>query len=254
MLTYFILQNKMDFMRKNNQLFSLLLLCFSTIGIAHPKPVITLSLGAENTSVGPTNTNVSYFAPPIPASTYQSVNSQDTQLLGGVFLGAEFNLAPRWDWQWGFSYFQNGALEAKGQVIQFGSPNLNYEYDIASRRILTEAKLLYTFHRIYHPYVNVGIGEAFNRAGGYNEYAIDGGAGVPMSQPFSSSATYNFTYMAGLGIDINATNYLRFGLGYRYADLGKVGLGTTPLQIDTSTIKNKNLTSNEFLLQITAIC
>ncbi len=241
-------------MRKNKQLFSFFLLFFPIVGIAHIKPVTTLSLGVENATVGPTSTNVSYFASPIPANTYQSTNSQDTQFLGGIFLGAEFNLNSLWNWQWGLSYFQNSALEAKGQVVQFGSPNLNYAYDITSRRILAETKLLYTFRQIFHPYLNAGVGEAFNRANNYIEYPIDDGAGVPMSQPFSGNSTHCFTYAAGLGIDIDATNRIRFGFGYRYADLGKAELGTTPLQIDTSTIKNNNLTSNEFLFQISTIC
>ena len=241
-------------MRKNTGLLLLSAFLFSTVAAAHIKPIVALSLGGENATFGATSTSVAFFGSPIPANIYTSTNSQDTQFLGGIFLGAECKINSLWDWQWGLSYYQNSAFQATGQVNQLGTDNLGYQYDIVSRRLLAETKLLYTIKNIIHPYVDVGVGEAFNRASNYYEYALPDSGGVPMSQPFGNHSTSNFTYIAGLGIDVDVTHYVRFGLGYRYADLGKAGLGTTPLQIYTSTIKNNSITSNTFLFQISVIC
>ncbi len=241
-------------MQKTIRLFSCGVLFFSSLTLAHAKPVATLSLGVDNVTINQTNTNVIYIPPFY--NTYAGSNESDTQLLGGIFLGTEFDFRSLWDWQLGLSYYSNSAFLVQGQVYEFGLPAYNsvgYEYDVQSQRALVETKLLYTLRKIFHPYVDVGIGESFNLASNYMEYPITSD-GAPMSQPFGSKSMNNFTYLVGLGVDMDVTHYLRVGFGYRYADLGKAGLGTTPLEQDTATLKNKFITSNEFLLQISAVC
>jgi len=156
-------------MRKHLRLFSLSILFLSAASQANIKPVVTVSLGADNARFGATSTSVNFFGPPFPPNIYGGTNSQDTQFLGGAFLGAEFNLNPLWDWQFGLSYYQNSAFQASGQVNQLGANNLGYNYNITSRRLLAETKLLFTLKNIFHPYVDVGVGEAFNRANNYFE-------------------------------------------------------------------------------------
>ncbi len=237
---------------------SLTALLFSSMAMAHVKPVITLSLGVDSASFTQNNPTINF--PSSIFNTYVSTNSSDGKFLGGLFLGAEFNVKQNVFWQLGVSYYQNYAFQPSGDIYQFGSSamdNSAYQYSLTSRRVLGETKLLCTVKSIFHPYVDVGLGEAFNTSSSYAEYPyyFSGGAAVvPMSPPFANKTVDNFTYMAGLGVDIDASKHMRIGLGYRYVDLGKSSLGTTPIEVGTTTLQNSALTSNEFLLQISAIC
>ena len=241
-------------MRKATQLISLGALLFSSFAMASVRPVVTFSLGSDSATFSKTNTNISFLSPFY--NTYVDTNSSDAEWVGGLFLGVAFNLNSIWSSQLGISYYQNSAFQSRGDQYYFGDPNFNdvgYEYYMTSHRLLAEAKLLYTVKNIFHPYVDVGVGEAFNNAEDYSEHPYDT-TGVSTGAPFGNHSTGNFTYTAGLGVDMDVSKQVRMGVGYRYADLGKVGLGTSSLQADTNTLQKNSITSNEFLFQISTIC
>ena len=60
---------------------------------------------------------------------------------------------------------------ARGLLTQgpdAGSSDIyNYQYNITSRQLLAESKLLFNWHERYHPYALMGLGEAFNKASSY---------------------------------------------------------------------------------------
>jgi opacity protein-like surface antigen len=242
----------MDFMNKYLKILFLSSLLSSSTVFASIKPIMTLTLGADIENTGKTTTNIT-FLPPF-YNTYAGTNQSQPQVLGGIFLGAEFDLASNWATQVGISYYQS-STDIPGDIYQFGLPaynNLSYTYNITSRRLLAETKLLYAFKSIYHPYIDVGIGEAFNQSNNYSEFPTVSSS-VPMPSSFGNNSTNHFTYIAGLGVDVDINKNLRVGAGYRYANFGNTRLGTSPLQADTNTLYTHAITSNEVLFQLSAI-
>lgn len=244
----------MMYQKRIAQLFFLTTLLFSCASFAHVKPIVTLSLGGDRVYFDNPNTTISFLA---TSNIYAGGNTRDKQLFGGIFLGFEKPLKRKWLWQLGLSYYDNADYQVNGQVYQDGNSsmnNLGYTYGINSERLMAETKILGTLKKIIHPYVDVGIGAAFNASNGYSEFDISNGAGFPMSNPFANKTMDNFAYMVGFGIDADVTKILRMGLGYRFVDLGDSSLGTSSSQSGTSVIQNNHITSNEALIQISVIC
>jgi opacity protein-like surface antigen len=240
--------------KRISKLFFLTTLLFSSASFAHIKPVVTLSLGNDHVNFDNPNTTVPFLA---ISNIYAGNNTRDNQLFGGIFLGAQKAFRRNWFWQFGFGYYDNADYQVSGQVYQDSDPsmnNLGYTYGINSNRVLAETKILATLKNIFHPYVDGGVGAAFNASSSYSEFDISDGSGFPMSQPFASKTTTNFAYMIGFGVDTDLTKLLRVGLGYRFVDLGDASLGLSPLQSGTAVIKNNHITSNEALIQISLIC
>lgn len=241
-------------MRKKISFLSLSTILFSAIAVAQVRPAATVSLGSDSANFSQSNTNISFITPFY--NTYVDTNSHDAEWVGGFFLGGNFTFNSLWSSQVGVSYYQNSAFAARGDVYQFGdstSNNLGYTYDITSRRVLLESKWLYTIRKKFHPYIDLGVGEAFNAADNYDEHPYTSDAS-PMSEPFADHTSRNFTYIAGLGIDVDMGKRVRMGVGYRYVDLGKANLGTSSLQADTNILQKNSITSHEFLFQISTIC
>lgn len=239
-------------MQKRILLSCLLAASLPITSFANTKPIITFSLGSDRTNVFATK-NITLI-PPFQNS-YNATNHYDTETVAGLFLGGEMPILQNWALQTGFSYFQSSSFAVGGNVNQFSDPafnNLTYQYQIQSRRLLIESKLSHAFRQIWHPYITAGLGEAFNQTYAYIEYPITSDA-VPMSQPFTSHTTHSFTYLAGLGIDVDLGEHLRAGAGYRFADLGNASLGVTPLQSSSNTISHTHLHTNEFLAQLSYV-
>ncbi len=218
------------------------------VSLAALRPVFTLSSGFANANMrSSTSINFGSFQ-----NSYVGGSHSDTDFDSGLFLGGEALLLQNWSGQIGLSYFQNSPFVESGTVYQFSDPafnNLNYQYQIISRRISIDAKLLYAFCQIWHPYLAVSLGEAFNKAYNYTETPAST-ADVSLTPPFGNHTTNAFSYSLGLGIDLDITNHWRLGLGYRFVDLGSASLGVTPSQIGTHTISNTPIYVNEVLLRI----
>lgn len=214
--------------------------------------VISIAIGSDRVRLGLTK-NIE-FMPPFQ-NTYTSSSSFDTQMVAGLFYGFEKAFRQQCAWQLGIGYYQNSAFTSQGNVYQFADPafnNLRYNFQIISRRVLLETKLLRTFKKLYHPYLTAGIGESVNSAYGYKEEPINTD-GVPMSQPFANHTTHSFTYSAGLGLDVNITDNIRIGASYRYLDLGRARLNPSPLQQSTTKLSYTHLYTNEFLMQLSYV-
>ena len=107
------------------------------------------------------------------------------------------------------------------------------------------------------PFINIGIGSAWNRLNGYKESPVDS-TGYVALPPFQSHTNSNFAYQVGLGVGY-AFNFDRYeadyqheriSLGYRYVNLGDASFGTRgavyPYSLDTG-----RLISNEAYLTYT---
>jgi opacity protein-like surface antigen len=218
-------------------------------------PIMTWSLGAAfNNDAGPSNS-----IPPhngvLSFYNYSANHYWQTIPVFGALLGAEFELNPNWALQGGVSYYKPSALVAKGSVTQgadVASENTyTYQYDIQSTQVMLEGKLLYAIAEKWHPYISAGVGSSWNAS---QNYAVDiQPVFTTFSNQFGNKTVTSFTYLAGLGVDMDITPSARLGIGYRFTDLGNAKLA--PATIDgtqtTNTLSQSHLYVNEVLAQFT---
>lgn len=223
-----------------------------TPSFANLHPVISVATGSDHANVYSTKT-ITLIAP--FQNSYIGTSHYDSESMIGLFLGVEQSFLQNWAWQLGLGYYQSSAFQANGNVYQFSDPafnNLTYQYQIQSKRVVVEGKIYYTCHSIWHPYVTAAVGEAINKTYGYSETPVTS-MDVGMGQPFAGQTAHAFTYTVGLGADVDISEHLRFGGGYRFINLGSASLGPTPLQSGTNTISNKQIHANEFLVQLSYV-
>ncbi len=227
------------------------LLCPSAFADANSmRPAVTISGGVAITSDMGKSATLSN----IDSSTYTySPDKSQTQGIGGVFIGEEFYFSPNWFWQAGISYYRISST-AKGNLTQgadvMSQDHYRYDFNLVSQQVLFDNKFFLNLQEIYHPYLSVGIGAAFNHA-----YSYD--TNVPpfltFTPEFSNHSTSSFSYSVGVGADVDIPCNWRLGVGYRFTDLGRVSLGdgridTTPI---SGTLKQTHFYNHEILAQLT---
>lgn len=190
--------------------------------------------------------------------TYEPEEGNQTQGVYGGFLGGEWRMSPAWDLQLGLGYYQTSTFNTEGTLTQgVSAPSynaFNYTYDVISRQLLAEGKVLMNWAKRYHPYISVGLGVAFNTA---QDYKVDIGPPLTFSPAYDDHTERSFTYSIGLGMDYDITHYLRFGIGYRFADLGKTELGDGQVGAPGSYVavpeapSQRHFYSQEILAQLT---
>ena len=220
---------------------------FPLMSFAAYRPVVSLAVGGDTANTH-LNQNITILAP--YQNTYNS-GGANIQPLAGAFVGVETSFETFLA-QFGVGYYQNKAFKVTGSVYQFTNPamnNLSYQYNIESRRILLQGKLIAAGAQRFHSYLSFGAGRALNQAYQYIETPVSSN-NLPMTQGFNNRSYHSFTYQVGFGIEMNLSNSLRCGAGYRYVNLGAAGLGTTPLQDGTETIKYNHLHLNELLFEL----
>ncbi len=216
-------------------------------------PVVSMGGGLAFSSVGDAN----YL--PVQSNTvdqfynYTPSRVTKTSGLANIFVGAEWRLRQQWLMQAGFEFNQT-ALNTNGTLVQGADvpsqDTYRYQYGILSKQFLAEAKLLYSFRDTYHPYVLAGAGVGVNRS--YN-FSTNVPPFLAFTRMYGGYTKTSFSYAVGLGVDTNLAPELRFGVGYRFADLGKVNLGNAT--IDTTSVPNSvsqtHSYTNEVLAQLT---
>jgi len=238
-------------MKKYIRLFFSLLIfvLFPHLASAALRPVAVLSAGADILSTH----NHQYITLIAPFQNEYVGSHQSVDFVGGLFLGFEKSLSEKLSAQLGVSYYQNAGWQSSGMIYQFSDPNmgnLNYQYNIVSRRVLLETKILGTFQKAYHPFVSLGVGEAFNTAQQYDETPASS-TGVPMSPGFADRTTHSLAYFLGFGLEKDMSQHIRLGALYRYAYSGRSELGMIPGQDSNQTLKNRLFYASEILLQLT---
>jgi opacity protein-like surface antigen len=244
---------------------SLLSISMSTSAFSAPtwwtektwRPVMTVGAGASMSSyVGKTQ----YFAIQNPATdqfyTYKASRQSQTSFLFDGFFGAEWVATTDWLFQAGLEYKQASPFHAKGVLTQGTASSLqnsySYSYNVLSRQLLAEAKVLYTVKKQFHPYALLGVGVAFNRA---YDYATAVPA-LTYTPRYTNNTTHSLSSVLGLGLDVDITQHVRAGLGYRFSDLGqRVTLGSAVLNPSggKGALSQAHLYANEILAQLTWI-
>lgn len=220
-------------------------------------PVATFTAGVASANVGsshrldtPHDSTVYY---------YDASDANSTRMLLGAFLGIEFPPClqySEWDMDLGLGYYQPFAFVGSGTLAQGMDPIstdfFNYLYKVKSQQLLAEGKFLWRFRERIRPYVLLGLGAAFNQA---YDYEVHYNHSLTFTPLFSNNTTTQFSYSLGVGVDMDITKHWRFGLGYRFSDLGRAGLGsgvidTTPV---SDSLSQSHLYANEGVLQLSYI-
>ena len=81
---------------------------------------------------------------------------------------------------------------------------------------------MHQWYDVFYPYLIGGIGGGFSRA---ENYATDVPDYLTVTPYYANKSTTSFSYMLGAGIDFFKFQSLSIGLGYRFSDLGRAGLG-----------------------------
>ncbi|CEK10339.1 outer membrane protein [Legionella hackeliae] len=216
------------------------------------RPLVTISAGVVAAKTGKTQTLT--MDGDFTEYRYQAGNSYSDKILGGVFIGEEVSLCPKWLLQLGLGLYIPGDFSSKGNLTEgideISSDTFSYNYKIRSRQLLVEGKLLSTMNKSFHPYVLLGLGAAFSEAYDYNP-------AVPpfltFTPQFTDHQNVSFSYSVGAGLDVDLRKNWRLGLGYRFADLGRADLGYGVIDVIpfANTLKQSHLYAHQVMLQLT---
>lgn len=187
---------------------------------------------------------------PVGFTEYEYSKTESTQIRGlfGGLLGVEieFEDSPL-SLQTGVSYYQTTPFSSEGTLIQDAgelSPDVyNYHFKIKTYQILWESKLLMDWGARYHPYASVGLGASINDA---ENYSTNVDPFLAFTPEFEDNQETSFSYSFGLGIDYDITEHFRFGLGYRFTDLGTAKTGEAILD---TTAELQHLTQDDIFVQ-----
>jgi opacity protein-like surface antigen len=220
-------------------------------------PVIGVGAGVAIT----TNLGQSQTFPILNPTTdeyyiYSPTNQSQTAGLFEIFLGAEHRVLSNWLFQGGLAYSQSGNYKAQGNFIQgadlSSADQYTYQYRVAGRELLAQAKLMRSYHDKFYPYVLAGIGGSFNQASSYRTSAPPF---LTFTREYANNTSGSFAYRVGLGVDMDLMQHIRLGLAYRFSGLGNVGLGAASIDdmAVSGTLSQSNLYVNEVLFQLTYV-
>lgn len=219
-------------------------------------------VGYNHSHVSSNNPQLTYYSGQLTDS-YPDTESHFSTAMAGVGLGYEF-LPNCCDSILSLGlglglYATSPHANLSGQVNEtaVGNPTLaffNYRFNVNSTRVMAEAQLTWSLNS-FTPFINAGVGPAFNHIGDYRESGITNN--YPPLPPFQSHTQTTVAYQvgAGLGYAFNfsaSDNFLqeRIALGYRYVNLGQVTTGirnaSYPYRLNFDRI-----VSNEFYLAYT---
>lgn len=237
----------------------LIVLLFSTsLFAANGHVYLGGTVGTSGAIVGNTNPTINYYDGSL-TDAYPIHGRHANTTLIGMNGGYEFTgVGLRLAIALGLGMYGTlGNYDYKGQVIETAigdssSTLYNYKFHVASTRFMLEAQFTWTLLEKFAPFINIGIGPAWERLSGYTESSVDSPGCTALPPPFQSQTNTNFAYQAGLGIGyaFNFKRYVsdysheRISLGYRYVNLGDTSFGTRgavyPHNLDIGRI-----TSNE---------
>lgn len=224
----------------------------ATLTTRNIRPLITISNGISNAIhvtqsaqfYTATNNDNEFF-------DYTAHHGMQTSMVACGFIGLEWQNNTDWLYQFGLAYKQAAPFAPDGTFVQGvddGSSNIyTYHYSVLTRQLLLEGKLLFFAKKYYHPYLLTGIGAAFNKA--YNYYT-NAPTVLTFTRIYKDNNTTSFAYILGVGLDIDLTSSLRFGIGYQFTDDGKVTLGQAT--IDTNTVPGTLSQSHFYTHELTA--
>ena len=221
--------------------------------ISQLKPVLSLTTGAFISQLG----QFQSFSPlDLCNYTYKPSDSNTTNVLWGGFIGSEIKHSPLWGFIAGLGYYQPSSLTTKGTLIQgadlMSDSTYNYRYQTQSQQLLAEGKLYWVAKEKIQPFLMMGIGAAFNKTSNYQ-------TSIPpfleFTPVFSNQTQTNFTYAIGPGVDLSLSQSFKFGVAYRFTDLGSANTGSAQLDENpiSNTLNQSHLYASQIIAQVTYI-
>lgn len=172
-----------------------------------------------------------------------------------------FTLGHRWtrENEWlpavfvGLRYQYLSKIDVGNKVTQYSDPDFtNYSYNLGvnSNVVLAFAKADLFQYAMISPYIDGGLGVAFNTMNAYTENALTGV--TPRTSPgFSGMTTSHFAYSAGLGLDVKLSKQFILSAGYEYLNVGDVTSGKGTDAWSSQTLSLGTYHTNQILLSMT---
>lgn len=215
-----------------------------------------LSVGGGGVWTANLGKNQDLYIPNNEYYKYRVDDRNDSNGFFDVFAGFEWDFCPQWGAQLGVGYTYMGSFSVGGTYEQGFDPQssdfYDYNYRVRSQQVQAEGKLVFHMSEMIHPYIFGGLGASFNKASNYDaDYPIF----LTFTRDFENNTQSAFTWSVGAGVDFEVFDCWRLGIGYRFADLGRVSLGQsfiddTPV---TSTLAQSHLYTNSIVGQLTYI-
>jgi opacity protein-like surface antigen len=157
----------------------------------------------------------------------------------------------------GLGLYGTDNYEYEGQLIETAaggssSTLYNYKFNLKSQRLMAEAQFTWLFANKLAPFINVGVGSAWNRMSDYTETSVNSTGYVTLPS-FESHTNTNFAYQVGLGMgyafnfskDQSHYQHERISFGYRYVNLGDASFDTRgvdyPYNLDFGHIETNEI-------------
>jgi opacity protein-like surface antigen len=160
---------------------------------------------------------------PLPPDRYAADSSQEEAFGWGAMLGVEWNKkGTPWYLQGGITYDYVTAAPVDGEIYVIDDPNRNnfaFSYNVQHQRVGLALKGLWKCEN-WFPYIEGGVGQAWNRVTDYEQEIISPTA--PFVQPVTGETHRDFSYTLGAGLERGFGKHWRVGLGYAYTDAGKI--------------------------------
>lgn len=212
------------------------------------QPVTTVSMGSGLVDVNQQQ-NIVFIAP--LQNTFNS-KANASPFVTGAFLGLQTSVQHALQAQIGASYYYNTAFNVRGTIDEFGTPlykNLGYDFKLTSQAVYAEGKLLTTWRQVVHPFITAGVGQVYNRTSHYDEYPLVDSS-VVTNLAFGDNSTNGFSYFLGLGVENEVTQHVHLGFSYRWVDLNKAQLASSPYQESPAPLGTNTMYANELLIQL----
>ncbi len=228
--------------------------------LSNLKPVITFTGGYATVNAGHSQT---YQGIDAIQYIYHNLSHKATTGVGSLFLGVErANLCPMYAVQLGLAYSYFGPVSNHGDNNVGADPTTftpyRYHYHTQGQQLLMAVKLLGSILDYSHPYLSIGLGGAWHDNHDYLVRASHGTSTNP-APLFKRRMSSDFSYTLGFGLDTDMALHIRFGVGYRFSDLGKSALGNGYVQSNTVnvpvnfTLKTPHVYVNQFIAQLTYV-
>jgi opacity protein-like surface antigen len=198
--------------------------------------------------------NSSGAAAPFNQDIY-TINNPHMSTMLGIQLGHRWDFATEWitAFSLGAQYQYFFAYHTSGQVMEFSLPeftNYNYRWQSASNLILGNAKLNLIRYKKFSPYVNGGLGTAYNDNMNYSEIPL--GSVTPRTSPdYAGNSGSQFAYILGAGLDYYYNPQLIVSAGYQYSNLGTLFSGYGAQTWSSQRLNFGTYQSNAFLVGLT---
>jgi opacity protein-like surface antigen len=245
------LLDNIGILRMNFKSILFFLIFFPLVTLANTNPsqyIVGVDLGLAK----PTNISGSTFPLGYSTFSYGSNTNDIRALISGISISKLFTINQLNSFQIGLSAHYIPNMNVQGSLEQGISPPFfqsTYSYSINSYQYLLDAKLRWQFYNRFFPYIYLGVGVASNRA---HSFSTAVPAYLTVTPQYSNNTTTSFAYSTGLGVDYFVLSKLSVGIGYRFINLGKVGLGSGVIRNTNVAAKltQSNLYLNTFLAQL----